>query len=159
MHVVTWRSSDSLPFEWSCEAVPASASWFLLSLQAPKDRSRQALPPSRKGILLLRQVVQLSFYMGQNLVSRWVFRAEDGEENFWTYREREEATRDGKLRNDRIHDLQFSPFIITVIISRRFSWAGHVAYVGWIRSACKVLVWKFKGWDHLKHKDVRGRMM
>jgi hypothetical protein len=37
-----------------------------------------------------------------------------------------------------------SPSIIRVIKSRRMKWAGHVAYIGEIRNACKIFVRKLE---------------
>jgi hypothetical protein len=44
-----------------------------------------------------------------------------------------------------LHDLYFSPDIIRMIRSRRMRWAGHVARMGKMRNACKILVGKLEG--------------
>jgi hypothetical protein len=49
-----------------------------------------------------------------------------------------------KLHNQEIMDLYSSPNIIMVIKSRRI-WAEHVARMGEIRHAYRVLVWKTEG--------------
>jgi hypothetical protein len=44
---------------------------------------------------------------------------------------RAEMTGDGrKLRNEELHNLHSSPSINRMIMSRRMSWAGHVARMG-----------------------------
>jgi len=44
---------------------------------------------------------------------------------------RDEVTGEwGKLRNEELNDLNFSPNITRVIKSRRMRWAGHVARMG-----------------------------
>jgi hypothetical protein len=50
-----------------------------------------------------------------------------------------------KLHNEEQHDLYSSPSIIRVIKARRMGWAGHVARIGGVRGACKILVGKPEG--------------
>jgi hypothetical protein len=35
-----------------------------------------------------------------------------------------------RLHNEELHNLYTSPYIITMIISRRMRWVGHVAFMG-----------------------------
>jgi hypothetical protein len=44
------------------------------------------------------------------------------------------------LHNDELHSLYSSPNIVRVIKSRKMRWAGHVAYMGEVRGAYRVLV-------------------
>jgi hypothetical protein len=48
-----------------------------------------------------------------------IFGPKRGEDGSWT-----------KLHNDELHSLYSSPYIVTVIKSRRMKWAGHVACMG-----------------------------
>jgi hypothetical protein len=63
----------------------------------------------------------------------------------------------GKLRNEKILNLKFSLHVIRMIKPRMFRQMGHVARVGWIGNACKMLLWKFKGWDHLEDRRTREK--
>jgi hypothetical protein len=36
----------------------------------------------------------------------------------------------GKLHNEELNDLYFSPNIVQVIKLRRMRWAGHITYMG-----------------------------
>jgi hypothetical protein len=47
-----------------------------------------------------------------------------------------------KLHNEELEKLHFSPNIISVIISRRMRWAGHVALMKEVRNALKIVVGK-----------------
>jgi hypothetical protein len=47
-----------------------------------------------------------------------------------------------KLHNEELHNLYFSPSIITIIKSRRMRWAGYVARLGEKRNSCTFLVGK-----------------
>jgi hypothetical protein len=49
------------------------------------------------------------------------------------------------LHNNELHDLYSSPNIVTVIKSRKMSWAGHVARMGEGRGAYRVLVGRPEG--------------
>jgi hypothetical protein len=53
--------------------------------------------------------------------------------------------------NEDIHNLYFSPDIIRMIRSRRMRFVGHVAHMGEIRNAYKILVWRCEG------KTILGR--
>jgi hypothetical protein len=46
------------------------------------------------------------------------------------------------VHNEELYNLQFSPSIIRVIMSRRMSWAGNVARMGERRNAYRILVGK-----------------
>jgi hypothetical protein len=50
-----------------------------------------------------------------------------------------------KLHNEELHDLYSSPSIITIIMSRRMRWAGHVVRMGEKRNAYRLLVGKPEG--------------
>jgi hypothetical protein len=47
-----------------------------------------------------------------------------------------------KLHNEELHDFYFSPNIIRMIKSRSMRWAGHVARMGEMRNAHRILVGK-----------------
>jgi hypothetical protein len=47
-----------------------------------------------------------------------------------------------KLHNEELRDLNSSPSIIRIIMTRRMRWAGHVARMGEKRSAYRLLVGK-----------------
>jgi hypothetical protein len=50
-----------------------------------------------------------------------------------------------KLHSEELHSLYSSRNIIRVTKSRRMRWAGHVAHVGKMRNAYKILVGKPEG--------------
>jgi hypothetical protein len=50
-----------------------------------------------------------------------------------------------RLHNEELHNLYALPNIIRVTKSRRMRWAGHVARMGEIRTAYKILVGKLGG--------------
>jgi hypothetical protein len=50
-----------------------------------------------------------------------------------------------KLHNEELHNLYSSPNIIRMIKSRRMRWAGHVAQMGEMRNAYRILVGKPEG--------------
>jgi hypothetical protein len=50
-----------------------------------------------------------------------------------------------KLHNEELHGLYSSPSIIRVIKARRMRWAGHVACMGEVRGAYKILVGRPEG--------------
>jgi hypothetical protein len=56
-----------------------------------------------------------------------------------------------RLHNEKLYALYSSPNTIRVIKSRRMRWAGHVARMGEMRCACRVLVGRPEG------KRPRGR--
>jgi hypothetical protein len=61
---------------------------------------------------------------------------------------REEVAGDWRrLHNEELHNLYASPNLIWTI-KRRMRWAGHVARMGYVRNACKILVGDLKGKDH-----------
>jgi hypothetical protein len=56
-------------------------------------------------------------------------------------RKRQEVTSQYRiLRNEELHNCCSSPDIIKVMTSRRVRWVKHVAYMGRVRNACKILV-------------------
>ena len=73
---------------------------------------------------------------------------------------RDKVTREWrKLHNDKLNDQYSSQNNIWVIKSRRMRWAGHVVLMGERRDACKVLVRKLKGRDHLEDPCIYGRII
>jgi hypothetical protein len=62
------------------------------------------------------------------------------------------------LHDEELRNFCSSPDIVRQIKSRRMRWAGHVARVGEGRNMYRVLVGKSEEKDHLKDKDVDGRM-
>jgi hypothetical protein len=50
-----------------------------------------------------------------------------------------------KLHKEELHDLYFSPRVITIITTRRVGWAGHVARMGEKRNVYRLLVGKSGG--------------
>jgi hypothetical protein len=61
-----------------------------------------------------------------------------------------------KLHNEELRDLYSSPSKIRIIKSRKMRWAGHVERMGEKRNACRLLVGKSEGKNHLEHQDVGG---
>jgi hypothetical protein len=47
-----------------------------------------------------------------------------------------------KLHNEELQNFYSSPNIMMMFSSRRMRWAGHVARIGEMRNAYKMLVWK-----------------
>jgi hypothetical protein len=62
----------------------------------------------------------------------------------------------GRLHNEELYALYFSPDIIPVIKSKRLRWAGHVARMGERKGAYRALVVKPEGWNHLEDPGVDG---
>jgi hypothetical protein len=50
-----------------------------------------------------------------------------------------------KLHNGELHGLYSSPSIVRVIKARRMRWVGHVACMGEVRGAYKILVGRPEG--------------
>jgi hypothetical protein len=50
-----------------------------------------------------------------------------------------------KMHNEELHDLYSSPIIVRVINANRMRWAGHVARMGEVRGAYKILVGRPEG--------------
>jgi len=46
-----------------------------------------------------------------------------------------------------------------VIKSRRLTWVGHVARIGWMRKSCKAMSGKPERRDHSKVLGVDGRII
>jgi hypothetical protein len=60
-----------------------------------------------------------------------------------------------RLHNEELHNLYISPNIIRMTTSRRMRWMGHVARIGEMRNAYKILVGKPEGkrpLGRLRHK-------
>ena len=55
--------------------------------------------------------------------------------------------------------LYSSPNIIQVIRSRRLRWAGHVACMGEMRGAYRILVKNLREEDRLEDSDLDGRII
>jgi hypothetical protein len=70
-----------------------------------------------------------------------------------------------KTAYEELHNMISSPSIIRMIKSRRMRWAGHVACMGWKRSAYRILVGKAEGrrqsgrrhWEDNIEMDLRER--
>jgi len=62
----------------------------------------------------------------------------------------------GRLHNEELHNLYASPNIIRAIKSRRIRWAGHVAPVGEMRKAFKIVVGKL---DHSEDLGLDGKII
>jgi len=59
---------------------------------------------------------------------------------------RDEVTEEWRrLHKGELNDLYRSPNVVWVIRSRRMRWAGHVACMGGVRGAYRVLVMKLEG--------------
>jgi hypothetical protein len=63
-----------------------------------------------------------------------------------------------KLHNEELHGLYSSSSIIRVIKSRRMRWAGHVAHMGEVRGAYKILVGRPEGRRPLGRLGEDGRI-
>jgi hypothetical protein len=71
---------------------------------------------------------------------------------------RDEVTRGWrKLHNEELHNLYYSPSIITrrMIKSRRMKWEGHVVRIGEKRNSNRILWKSQKERDHQEDQDVR----
>jgi hypothetical protein len=64
-----------------------------------------------------------------------------------------------RLHNEELHNLYTSPNIIRVIKSERMKWARHIARMGEVRNAYKMLVRKPEGRDHLEDLGMDGRIL
>jgi hypothetical protein len=85
----------------------------------------------------------------ENRVLRWIFGLK-----------RHDVTGEWRrLHNEELDDLYSSPNIIRVIKSRRMRWAGHVAHMGEERGACRILVGRPEGRNHVEDPDVDGRII
>jgi len=65
----------------------------------------------------------------------------------------------GRVRNEELHNLNASPNVIRVFISRRMSCVEYVTCVGEIRNAYKIYVRKLKGRDHSEDQVVDGETL
>ena len=65
----------------------------------------------------------------------------------------------GKLYNEELNDLYFSPNIFRVIKSRRMRWTGHVVLMGEIRVVYRVWWGNLRERDHLGDPGVDGRII
>jgi hypothetical protein len=74
--------------------------------------------------------------------------------------EREEVARDWRrLRNEELHSLNAPPDIIRVIKSMRMRWAGHVAQMGDVGNAYKILVENLSRRDDLEDAGLDGKII
>ena len=55
--------------------------------------------------------------------------------------------------------MRCSPYVIRVIKSRRLRWVVHAACMGDRTGACRVLVRKLEGKDHLEDLGLDGRII
>ena len=73
---------------------------------------------------------------------------------------RDEVTDEWRqLHNKELNDVYSPPKIIRMIKSRRQGWTVHVARIGKITGAYKLLVGKPKGENHLEEQGVDGRIL
>jgi hypothetical protein len=61
-----------------------------------------------------------------------------------------------RLHCDELHNLYASPNVIRAMKSRRMSCAGHVARMGDMRNAYKILIGKTEGRNHSEDIGVDG---
>jgi len=72
--------------------------------------------------------------------------------------ERDDVTGEwGRLHNELLNDLYFSPNIIRVINLRKMRWKGHVACMGERRSAYRILAGKPEGKRPLERPSPRRK--
>jgi hypothetical protein len=64
-----------------------------------------------------------------------------------------------RLHKKQLHAQSCSPDIIRVIKSRRLKWAGHIALMGESSRACRVLMGKPEGINHLEDPGVDGKII
>jgi hypothetical protein len=64
-----------------------------------------------------------------------------------------------RLHNEELYDLYSSPSIIRVIKSRRIGWELHVARVGEMRGAYRILVGNPEGKKRLGRQGIDVRIM
>jgi hypothetical protein len=62
------------------------------------------------------------------------------------------------MHNEELHNLYISPTTTRVIKSRRMRWLGHVACLGEIRKAYKILVRKTEG-DHMEDLGIKWMLI
>jgi hypothetical protein len=93
--------------------------------------------------LALREEHRLRVF--ENRVLRRIFGLKREEDGSWR-----------KLHNDELHNLYFSPNIVSVIKSRRLRWVGH-ARMGEGRGVYKVLVGKPEGKSPLERPRRRWK--
>jgi len=61
--------------------------------------------------------------------------------------------------NEELCNLHSSPNIIRVMKSKRIRWVGHVARMGDIRNAYKILVGNLQKRDHLEDLVIGGMII
>jgi hypothetical protein len=83
----------------------------------------------------------------ENRVLRRIFGPKWEEDGSW-----------GKLHDDELHSLYFSPNNVRVIKSRRMRWAGHVARMGRGEEFTRFLLGGQKARDHWGDLGVGGRI-
>jgi hypothetical protein len=64
-----------------------------------------------------------------------------------------------RLHTKELYDLYSSPNIFLLIKSRRVGWTGHVARMGEGRCACRILVGRPEGKNHLENLGVDEGIM
>jgi hypothetical protein len=64
-----------------------------------------------------------------------------------------------KMHNEEVHNVCASRDSSKKIKSRKMNWAGHVAWLGEIRNAYKILVGKPEGRRPLRRPSVDGRVI
>jgi hypothetical protein len=64
-----------------------------------------------------------------------------------------------KVCNEELCNLHSSPNIIRVMKSKRIRWVGHVARMGDIRNAYKILVGNLQKRDHLEDLVIGGMII
>jgi hypothetical protein len=67
----------------------------------------------------------------------------------------DEVTGEWRLHNDELYDF-YSPNVTQEIKSKRMKWAGHEAHMGKRRGACRDLVGRLQGKNHLDDLGVNG---
>jgi hypothetical protein len=64
----------------------------------------------------------------------------------------------GRLHN-QLHNLCTSPNTVWMFKKRRVRWVGHVAHLGEMRNAYKILSDSLKGRDHLEDLGMDGKII
>jgi hypothetical protein len=64
-----------------------------------------------------------------------------------------------RRHNEDLYNLNASSDIVRLIKSRRMTWTAHVAGMGDIRNAHKVLIGESEGKNHSEYLDLDGRII
>jgi hypothetical protein len=64
-----------------------------------------------------------------------------------------------RLHNEEINDPYPLPNIIRAMKSRRMRWVGHVARMGEVRDAYRILVGDMREGDHLEDPGIDGKII